>query len=164
METLKDDPAYKFYLSKTKLDVSGAWRDMTKDVVFQNTNKLKHHITQKHMGSNDSMAGGRGGRTSATAMLKAINDFYQPLHIRYEQQHAGDIEHRPSLPLKRDGKVNMTRMREMLHEMGKTGSCESCKAEKAVKFCCHETRRSGCDFFEYFTDIEEEDEDEEDEA
>ncbi|KAJ6107881.1 hypothetical protein N7523_009204 [Penicillium sp. IBT 18751x] len=159
METLKDDPAYKFYLSKTKLDVSGAWRDMTKDMVTGLSSPESFSVA-----SRAASILGRGGRTSATAMLKAINDFYQPLHIRYEQQHAGDIEHRPSLPLKRDGKVNMTRMREMLHEMGKTGSCESCKAEKAVKFCCHETRRSGCDFFEYFTDIEEEDEDEEDEA
>ncbi|KAJ6121166.1 hypothetical protein N7523_001206 [Penicillium sp. IBT 18751x] len=106
------------------------------------------------------MLGGKGGRTSATAAIKAINNFYQPLQTRYEAEHADDIVHRPKLPLKRDNTVNMTQMRELLKDMGKTGACECCKAEKATKFCCHESRRSQCDFFDLFSECEEESEEE----
>ncbi|KAJ5182191.1 hypothetical protein N7449_012338 [Penicillium cf. viridicatum] len=76
--------------------------------------------------------------------------FYEPLRIRYEQQYTGDIEHRPTLPLKRDSTI-----REQLREMGHSGSCASYKADNATRTCCYESRRSICDYFDYFTDDEE---------
>ncbi|CAG8891107.1 unnamed protein product [Penicillium egyptiacum] len=54
----------------------------------------------------------------------------------------------------------MTQMRERLREMGHSGSCASCKADNATRTCCHESRRSTCDYFDYFTDDEEENEEE----
>ncbi|KAJ5128097.1 hypothetical protein N7448_008876 [Penicillium atrosanguineum] len=160
MASLKDQDAYKFYLVISPDTPERSVLVLPKDVLFQTTNKLKHHIIKKHFEEGDLMLGGKGGRTSATAAIKAIKDFYQPLQTRYEAEHADDIVHRPKLPLKRDNTVNMTQMRELLKNIGKTGACECCKAEKAAKFCGHESRRSKCDFFDLFSETEEEGEDE----
>ncbi|KAJ6107376.1 hypothetical protein N7523_008700 [Penicillium sp. IBT 18751x] len=86
MASLKDQDAYKFYLGKTKTNLSGlpmgnglsslASFSAAFQVLFQTTNKLKHHIIQKHFEKEDLILGGKGGRTSATAAIKAINNFY----------------------------------------------------------------------------------------
>ncbi|KAJ5214013.1 hypothetical protein N7449_001182 [Penicillium cf. viridicatum] len=127
MSTLKTYPAYEWYLTQTKLTLDGS----------------------KYVGC----LSWRG--LLSLSWLCALNTFYEPLRIRYEQQYTSDIEHRPTLPLKRDGTVNMTQIREQLREIGHSGSYTSCKANNATRTYCHKSRRSIYDYFDYFTNNEE---------
>ncbi|KAJ5446894.1 hypothetical protein N7445_001715 [Penicillium cf. griseofulvum] len=183
MSTLRSYPAYEWYLTQSKSTAEGAWPVMTRNAsnewivypgekwcrypgclhptTFGDTNKLKHHITKKHMGTGDSMARSSGGSPSLVLLREANDIFYQVMYIRFEQLHAGDSEHRPTLPFKRNGEVNATEMRLQLREMGHTGACASCKADSAARSCCTNARREKCDYFEYFSEEDSEEGNEE---
>ncbi|CAI7635340.1 unnamed protein product [Penicillium crustosum] len=76
---------------------------MTRNTTFGDTNKLKHHINKKHMGIGDTMTRSSGGSPSLVLIREANDDFYKVMQIRFEQLHASDSKHRPTLPLKRNG-------------------------------------------------------------
>ncbi|KAJ5783316.1 uncharacterized protein N7518_008993 [Penicillium psychrosexuale] len=80
----------------------------------------------------DIMTRSTGGSPSLASLRVANDDFYELIQIRYKQLHAVEEEHRPALPLKRNGEVNGTEMRRQLHKMGHTGACVSCEAESAA--------------------------------
>ncbi|KAJ5402779.1 uncharacterized protein N7487_008675 [Penicillium crustosum] len=103
------------------------------------------------MGTGDTMTRSSGGSPSLVLIREANDDFYKVMQIRFEQLHASDSKHRPTLPLKRNGEVNATEMRLQLREMGHTGACVSCKADSTAKSCCTNTRRAKYDYFEYFS-------------